>query len=342
MRSLGYSSSVLQQLSRSRLPSSNRTYESKWRLFEAFCRDRSADAFAATPALVADFLVWLAHTRSASYSTIAGYRSAIGHVLRLATGYSPGTCPVLAQLMQSFRRTQPLPRQRVPLWDINLVLSVLCDPQCADDRLSEDILTAKTVFLLALASGDRRSALSALQHPPRFDESFMFLSYCADFVPKSFFVRKNVASIDPIRIPFVSDDSCVQVCPCRTTLFYLDVVASRRASHHKTLLLHHSVDNPRSLTPQAVARYIIKLVRWAYSQAGASSPPCRAHDVRKIAASMRALSGESLSDVLEAGQWSSPFTFLKHYFVSVGQGTGVASRSQCVAGRSLSSFSLQG
>ena len=126
----------------------------------------------------------------------------------------------------------------------------------------------------------------------------MFLSYCADFVPKSFFVRKNIASIDPIHIPFVSDDSCVQVCPCRTTLFYLDVVASRRASHHRTLLLHHSVDNPRSLTPQAVARYIIKLVRWAYSQAGATSPPIRAHDVRKIAASMRALSGESLSDVV--------------------------------------------
>ena len=109
MRSLGYSSSVLQQLLHSRLPSSNRTYESRWRLFEAFCRDRSADAFVASPALVADFLVWLAHTRSASYSTIAGYCSAIGLVLRLATGYSPGTCPVLAQLMQSFRRTQPLP-----------------------------------------------------------------------------------------------------------------------------------------------------------------------------------------------------------------------------------------
>ena len=91
-----YSSSVLQQLSRSRLPSSNRTYESKWRLFEVFCSDLSADAFAASPALVADFFLWLATTRSASYSTIAGYRSAIGYVLRLTTGYSPGTCPVLA------------------------------------------------------------------------------------------------------------------------------------------------------------------------------------------------------------------------------------------------------
>ena len=118
-----------------------------------FCRERSADAFDASPALVADFLVWLAHTRSASYSTIAGYRSAIGHVLRLTTGYSPGTCPVLAQLMQSFQSTQPLPRQRVPLWDINLVLSVLCDPQFADDRLSEDILTAKNGFFSCAGVG---------------------------------------------------------------------------------------------------------------------------------------------------------------------------------------------
>ena len=327
MRQLGYSTPVLNQLSLSRLPTSNRTYESKWRLFESFCRERSVDAFTASPAVVADFLLWVASARSASYSTLAGYRSALGHVLRLSTGYCPGTCPVLAQLMQSFKRTQPRPSNRVPQWDINLVLSVLCEGQFADDRLSLDILTAKTVFLLALASGERRSALAALAYPPQFDESHMSIRYHRDFIPKSYFVRKNVTSLAPIRIPFVSEDSCVQVCPCRTTLFYLDVVAARRAVHSKTLFLHHS-DNPRPLTPQAVARYIIKLVQWTYEQAGASPPLCRAHDVRKVAASMRALTGESLSGVLEAGQWSSPFTFLKHYLVSVGRGDAPAPSSQ--------------
>ena len=123
------------------------------------------DAYTASPALVADFLLWVASARSAFYSTLAGYRSALSHVLRLSTGYCPGTCPVLSQLMQSFKRTQPRPSSRVPQWDINLVLSVLCEDRFADDRLSLDILTAKTVFLLALASGEQWSALAALAHP---------------------------------------------------------------------------------------------------------------------------------------------------------------------------------
>ena len=173
--------------------------------------------------------------------------------------------------MQSFKLTQPRPSSRVPRWDINLVLSVLCEDRFADDRLSLDIPTAKTVFLLALALGKWRSALAALAYPPQFDESHMSISYLRDFIPKSYFVRKNVTSLSPIRILFVSEDSCVQVCPCRTTLFYLDVVAARRAFHSKTLFLHHS-EHPRPLTTQTVARYIIKLVQWTYEQAGASPP----------------------------------------------------------------------
>ena len=132
------------------------------------------------------------------------------------------------------------------------MLSVLCEDRFADDRLSLDILTAKTVFLLAFASGERRSALAALAYPPQFDESHMSIHHHSDFIPKSYFVRKNVMSLSPIRIPFVSEDNCVQVCPCRTTLSYLDVVAARRAVHSKTLFLHHS-EYPRPLTPQAVA-----------------------------------------------------------------------------------------
>ena len=160
----------------------------------------------------------------------------------------------------------------------------------ADDRLSKDILTA-------LASSDRRSALAAWQHSPRFDEWYMFLSYCSDFLPKNFFVRKNVASIDPICILFVSDDSCVQVCSCRTTL---DAVARRHAVNYGTLLLHHFADSPRLLTPQAVARYIIKLVHWAYTQANESTPPVVRMTYAKLMRSCEPCL-RSLSDVLKEG-----------------------------------------
>ena len=38
-----------------------------------------------------------------------------------------------------------------------------------------------------------------------------------------------------------------------------------------------------------------------------------AHDLRGIATSVKALTSLSLRDLLQAGSWASPNTFLKHY-----------------------------
>ena len=164
LRNLGYDDATLGQLSRSRLASSNATCESRWRLFKAYCDDKRLDPFAASPATISNFLTHLAHSCGASVSTLAGYRTAIGHVVRLVTGFDPGSDPLIAQLMKSFRRTQPVSAMQVP--DLTLVLDVLMSMSGANDALSLHTLTAKTVFLLALASGERRHALAALASPP--------------------------------------------------------------------------------------------------------------------------------------------------------------------------------
>ena len=343
LRSQGYSAEVLRQLSHSRVASSNSTYESKWKLFASFCSSRSIDPFTASSPIVADFLLWLAQNRNTSVSTLAGYRSALGQVLRLTTGFDPGTCPILAQLMKSFKRTQPIPARRIPTWDISLILSVLTDQDLTNESLSLHLLTAKTAFLLALASGERRHALAALQFPPSFDTEGMVLQFASEYIPKSYFVRKNTTLIKPIRIPYVSDDSYAQVCPCRTTQFYLHAVANVRRSVQTTLLVPHNLSKGNNVTPQGVSRYIIKLIHFCYEKAGAQMPDCRAHDVRKIAASLRALTGESLSDVLDAGQWSSPYTFLKHYFVSIdsAESDSVARPTQFIAAKQKLSISFQ-
>ena len=49
------------------------------------------------------------------------------------------------------------------------MLSVLCEDRFSDDHLTLDILTAEAVFLLALASGERRGALAALAYPQQFE-----------------------------------------------------------------------------------------------------------------------------------------------------------------------------
>ena len=73
-----------------------------------YCHDRGDDPFEASPACVANVLKHIAETRAPSVSNMAGYRTEIGHVLCLVTGFDPGTCPIIAQLMQNFKRKQQL------------------------------------------------------------------------------------------------------------------------------------------------------------------------------------------------------------------------------------------
>ena len=59
--------------------------------------------------------------------------------------------------MQSFKRTQPVASGRIPELDITLVLKALNTTN--NEEIDIKLLTAKTVFLVALASGDQKGAL---------------------------------------------------------------------------------------------------------------------------------------------------------------------------------------
>ena len=62
--------------------------------------------------------------------------------------------------------------------------------------------------------------------------------------------------------------------------------------------------------PKAICRYVVKLIEWAYEQAGDSVPSgMQAHDVRGSTTSLRAITGFALMDVLETGQWFHPDMF---------------------------------
>ena len=320
LRQLGYDDATLRQLSRSRLTSSNATYESRWRLFAAYCADHGVDPFRASPAQISNFLTHIAATRHASVSTLAGYRTAIGHVVRLVTGFDPGSDALLSQLMKSFRRTQPVTAMRVPEWDVTLVLNTLLSSDCHNSMLSLHTLTAKTVFLVALASGERRHALAALASPPVFSSESVTLRFLQDFIPKSYFLRTNLSRIGPLTIP-ACPSRLRQVCPVATLRAYVDCVAPLRRATQTSLFIPHNVANPNNVSVQAIGRYLVHLIRFCYAASAAALPACRAHDVRKVAAALRALTSVSLDAVLDAGQWSSPNTFLQYYNVQLRRST---------------------
>ena len=200
------------------------------------------------------------------------------------------------------------------------MLRALLKPELADEHLSRHLITAKTTFLLALATGERRSGLHALSHEVLLEDAtptVMHLQFARDYVPKSWYIRKNKVGIEPIRIPCVGDDALDQLCPVHTTIRYLALVKDARTSEQTSLIIPHNPTTTKNLAVQAVARYIVKLIKWAYCQQNLQVPEgIKGHDTRGVAASLATLSGVSLSDVLAAGNWASANTFLRHYYRS--------------------------
>ena len=316
----GYSSDVINRLHLARRPSTNQVYASKWAAFERFCQERGDEASSSSPGTIAAFLHHLDVDKHLAPATIKAYRAAIGHMTRLATGFNPGDDQVCSLLVKSIERAHPPAAKRVPNWDVSIVLRALLQPNLADEHLSRHLLTAKTTFLLALATGERRSGLHALSHDVLFEDTsptVMHLHFVADYVPKSWYIRKNKVGVEPIRIPCIGEKPYEPLCPVHTTLRYLTLVKEERTPSQTSLLIPHAAGASKNLAVQAVARYIVKLVKWAYHQQNLKAPTdVRGHDTRGLAASLASLSGVSLTDVLASGNWASATTFLRHYYRS--------------------------
>ena len=63
--------------------------------------------------------------------------------------------------------------------------------------------------------------------------------------------------------------------------------------------------------------------------------------MRKVAASLRALSVGSLGDVLDSGNWAQAMTFIKHYFIQFSdtEQAALSHFPEIIAGRMSNDFS---
>ena len=295
----------------------------------------------ATAGNIAQFLHYLDTVQHRAPSTIKAYRAAIGHMTRSTSGYNPGDDQVCSLLIKSIERSKPPSHNRVPQWDVSVVLTSLLKPANRNENLSRHLLTAKTTFLLALATGERRSGIHALSANVQLSDDqppALHLTFVRDFVPKAWFLRQNKVRLEPLVLPCVDDPASEAICPVHNVINYLSVVKSTRTRAQTSLLIPHAPTNNKNLSLQAVPRYIIKLVHWAYEGLGLTAPSeVRGHDTRGLAASLAALTGASLPDVLASGNWASANTFLRHYFkrFSPNAVRSFASIPKFVAGKKL-------
>ena len=147
---------------------------------------------------IADFLLYLFQDRKLQLGTIDGYRSAIADKL--------GNFPInvskdenLTRLLNIFHTDRPKGQRGIPSWNLSLVLHQLTKaPFEPLKEASLKHLKFKTVFLLALGSGKRRSEIHAGLHKNirhQSDWSKVSLYHSPSFLSKNQLAKEGPDSV---------------------------------------------------------------------------------------------------------------------------------------------------
>ena len=227
----GFSEAVATIIEDPQRRSTRAVYEAKWTIFKKGCISNQVDFRSPPVKSVADFLMYLFEDRNLQPSTIDGYRSAIADKLGNAT-IDISKDDNLTCLLDSFHRDRPKGRRGIPSWNLSLVLHQLAKAPFEPLReASLKHLTFKTVFLLALGSGKRRSEIHAWQHKNirhQSDWSKVSLFPSPSFLSKNQLAKEGPESVAPVVIPALAPTldkslkSDRSLCPVRALRYYLD------------------------------------------------------------------------------------------------------------------------
>ena len=254
-------------------------------------------------------------------STLKGHRSAIANVFKLiGMSWDPGTNYHITELLKFCQNARPRSSNRLPKWDLNLVLTYLNSTKFEPmSQASLEAITLKTTFLLALATGKRVSELHALSRQQDYivkrTDGALILHCNPLFLAKTQLpdMRPKPIVLLPLKPGEVGD---LSLCPVRAVNCYLQETNS--VSHSDRLLLRWA-GKKTQIFPQTLSSWIRRVIREAYAFADVPLPPVRraSHEVRALAASYAYMNNVALTDLLGAVGWSSSSTFAKHYLREV-------------------------
>ena len=292
-----FSSEVAERIKAPQRESSRKVYQSRWTIYGQWCTENKVDITSTAVPQVAEFLNYLFTVKNLKPATITGYRTAIADALG-SQGEFISKSLELNRLIASFTRDRPKPNRSIPTWDLSLVLLGLTKPPF--EPLSEaplKWLTYKTVFLLALASGKRRSEIHAWTHSSvssRRNWSEVTVSPSPAFLAKNQLASDGPDSIKPVVIPALTTmlhSSLVEdksFCPVRALKVYLQKTKSMRKG--KALLFVSLREGySKDITRITISQWIKHTIQTCYQSSDTTDQQVtqvRAHDVRAMAASL--------------------------------------------------------
>ena len=259
--------------------------------------------------------------------TIEVYRSAIDSVWVPSSGRTLAGNNFIIQLIASFKRERPRPVNRVPKWDLNVVLRYLRHPKFHPSRINDCsyYFAQKTVFLALLALARRCQDVHAFD-PRRIsqDDRAVHIYPYPGYVGKVKSTAEGGERFLPMSIrklrAITDDPDELLLCPARTVLIYDSWAEKKKPSRERFFLSTQADGHP--VCKATVASWVKKLIREAYSHTEADSQAlalssARVHEIRAIAASLAFQTNFSLVDILSSAQWATPSVFASFYLRDV-------------------------
>ena len=305
IRKHSFSEEVAARIEAPQRGSTRAVYKSKWTIFVKWCKSNKVDFRSPSVNQIADFLLYLFKERNLQPSTIDGYRTAIADMvgndkLNISSDEN------LTRLLGSFHRDKPKGRRGVPSWNLSLVLHQLTKAPFEPLRkASLKHLTFKTVFLLALGSGKRRSEIHAwlaknIRHQEDWSKVSLYPS--PSFLSKNQLARDGPTSVAPVVIPALAptlDKSLSgdrSLCPVRALRYYLDRTKDSRQGK-ELVFVSFKTGFQKDIVPATISSWVKQTVLLCYQlsdQKAQDLHQVRAHDVRAFAASRAFQGGISL------------------------------------------------
>ena len=293
----GFSVEVADRIKAPQRESSRRVYDSRWAIFQKWAQKNQVDVSKPTIPQIADFFNYLFTDKNLKPRTIAGYRTSVADGLGSASQMVSQSLD-LNRLIASFHRDRPSANRPIPNWDLTLVLLALTrvpfEPLAKADL---KILTFKTVFLLALASGKRRSEIHAWTFDSfsrKRDWSEVTFSPSTAFIAKNQLASEGPLAIQPVVIPALKptlDPSLVQdksLCPVRALRYYLDKTKDLRKGK-KLLFVAIKEGYSKDISKATISSWIKQSIILAYQKSDQevqNVSQVKAHEVRALAASL--------------------------------------------------------
>ena len=260
----GLSEAVAARIEAPQRGSTRSVYEAKWTIFTKWCLSNQVDFRAPPLKAIADFLLHLFQGRKLQPGTIDGYRSAIADKLGNST-INVSKDENLTRLLDSFHRDRPEDRRGIPSWNLSLVLHQLIKaPFEPLKEASLKHLTFKTVFLLVMGSGKRRSAwLHNIRHQSDWSKVSLYPS--PSFLSKNLLAKEGPDSVAPVVIPALAPilDKSLKgdrsLCPVRALRYYLDRTSDLR-QNKELVFVSFKKGFDKDISPATISSWIKQTV----------------------------------------------------------------------------------